>query len=770
MNPNGETNNKFNGIIRVSTVRSQNPCGFGGCIFSGYEIDSAGKRLDAKRLFVIRAKACFVSCEVLKGELWRVSGTIVRKEIKSNDGFNLTELEIDPDGPIYKERETGALIIALVANNPRFKGIGHVRMENLWNTYGNDLYKILDNANTEILIKDLGKEIATNLIEAWKQHVSGSIISFLQSHKIPYGLAKKLLAYHGANTEAALSEDPYCLLSFAASWELVDTMAQNNFGIAADDPRRLKAAIEESLYRLIDRRAHTCMPSDMVKNQLMRLLFNNGNKNETQLHMDKALADNTNNGAYFITDDGFYWPTGAYIMEEYVAQEIGEMVKNTKNTPSLFMVNMDEAEIDRLIAEFENMENERLGKPFHLTQDQRKAVHTCVLNCFSVLTGGAGTGKTTTLRCLYYVLKKASYSICQMALSGRAAKRMHNATGAKATTIAGYLHYAHAVNNAIGQFAVYVIDEASMLDLSTTFQIFRSIPKNKDIRIVMVGDPYQLPPIGAGLVFHVLAETSVIPVAHLTEVKRQEEGSDIPVVANAVRHGTMPDIVACGIGGVRFMPCDDKEIINRVLDLFAENPDDAQILSATKNCPKGGTNAINLACRDRFTKWERAITVRSNAFEGAFGSSPFRENDRVMFTENDWTREVNNGSIGTITEVYDVPLTGIEGEERVVANGHFEGIDVEIKESDISGAGPILQHGYAVTVHKAQGSQWPRIIFPVRGSRNLDRTLVYTAITRAEKEVVIVGDIDAFRDAVVREPSVRSRIVGFRRLLSQKLS
>ncbi len=218
------------------------------------------------------------------------------------------------------------------------------------------------------------------------------------------------------------------------------------------------------------------------------------------------------------------------------------------------------------------------------------------------------------------------------------------------------------------------------------------------------------------------------------------------------------------------MPCDDKEIINRVLDLFAENPDDAQILSATKNCPKGGTNAINLACRDRFTKWERAITVRSNAFEGAFGSSPFRENDRVMFTENDWTREVNNGSIGTITEVYDVPLTGIEGEERVVANGHFEGIDVEIKESDISGAGPILQHGYAVTVHKAQGSQWPRIIFPVRGSRNLDRTLVYTAITRAEKEVVIVGDIDAFRDAVVREPSVRSRIVGFRRLLSQKLS
>lgn len=752
----------FEGVIAVSTIRCQNPKDFGGCIFSGYEVNDEGEKYNVRELFVVTARAYLLPFEVSKGERWRVSGNIRSVEMKNFNGFHITEITIESEVPLLKERETGDLIISLVANNPKFKRIGRVRMQRLWNKYGNKLYTYLDTANLETLANELGEKDATIFIEAWRDHVSGSVISFLQAHNFPYWLAKKVLEFHGNNAQTALTEDPYLLVSFAARWELVDTLARQYFGIPDNDPRRLRAIIEESLYRLVDRGSHTCVPVDMVKKQISRLLL-------TKQLVDDALADKASNGAYLITDDKHFWPSGAFIMEEHIAGEIASMVTNPEPLgPSLFMSSMTESKIDNIIAEFEKREHERIGKPFHLTDAQREAVHVCVTNRFSVINGAAGTGKTSVLRCIYYVLERANYSVCQMALSGRAAKRMQVATGVDATTIAGYFRNAHKINDKLGDFAYYVVDEASMLDLPTTFQILRNMPEGKNLRMITVGDQYQLPPIGPGLVFPVLMEVEGIPVVHLTEVKRQEESSGIPAVANAIRHGILPDLPATGVKGVRFIPCHDRKILDEVLKLFAEKPDNTQILCATKNCSLTGTNAINMACRERFNNRERPLLVKSNAFEGAFCHS-FREKDRLMVTRNDWKRGINNGLIGHLAKVYDKPVTVPGFDEQAIAAGYFEGITVDIFPSDIYGERPILQYGYGATVYKGQGSEWRRVIFPVLGSRNLDRTLIYTLITRAEDEVIMVGDPDALRHAVENEPKVNSRIVGLRRLLPQKI-
>lgn len=763
---------RFNGYVIVSAIRSQDPRGFGGCIFSGCEVSAEGKKLNTWKLLVVKAKAQLVPVEVIKGELWRVSGVVTKKERKNFNGFWITESTIEPEEPIFKERVTGDLIITLVANNPKFKKIARFRISKLYTKYGDDLYNLLDNGAVDTLANDLGEEDASAIVEAWKDHVSGLVISCFLAHKFPLWLALKVLEYHGNNTAKVLEEDSYRLLSYTASWPLVDSLAKKRFRIVDDDPRRLRAAIEESLYQIVDRRAHTIVTVEMVVRQLKRLLCIQNDRNETKQLIGKALslAEVQTNGAYIITEDSHFWPTGIYVMEEFIARQIASMVVAPETfPPPLCMANMTGEEVDRLISEFEAKEYNRLGKHFELNKMQKKAVKTCVFNRFAVIVGGAGSGKTTVLRCFYYVIHQAGYMISQMAQFESAAKRMNKATGIEADTIAGYLRNANNLPEKLSDFTYYVIDEASTLDLPTTYQIFRSLPEDKHLRMVMVGDPYLLPPVMAGLIFHVLAESLEVPVIELTEVTRQDEYSDIHYVANAIRHGTLPQLPAIGKGGVKFIPCKETEILNNLLNLFAENPDNTQIVCAVKNNYLAGTKVISEACHERFSKGERELMVKSDAFADAFGMAGLRENDRVMFTKNDLKRGVYEGSIGTLTGVCDEKELAPDSDELVIAKGNFEGSIVNIYESDVFGKQQKLVLGYGIKVDKTQGRQWPRVIMPVHKARNFDRTLVYTAITRAEEEVILVGDLKVLEDAVRQEPKAHGRLIGFRRLLYQKI-
>ncbi|WP_257217105.1 ATP-dependent DNA helicase [Pseudomonas syringae] len=214
---------------------------------------------------------------------------------------------------------------------------------------------------------------------------------------------------------------------------------------------------------------------------------------------------------------------------------------------------------------FESEERDRLGRDdFSLNDAQRKAVRTSFAHRFSIITGGAGVGKTTVLKALYRALDTLGRPRFQMALSGRATARMIEATSESATTIAGFLSSVSAKE--IGMHPIVVIDEASMLDLVTFYRLARKLPP--DTHLILVGDPYQLPPIGAGLVLHILCGHSEIAQTQLTEVKRQSKASEIPSAAQAIREGRWPNFTSNEAGDVILLPTSDAEIISTVLRLY----------------------------------------------------------------------------------------------------------------------------------------------------------------------------------------------------------
>jgi len=762
MNPS--TEHIFNGRVRVGSIRSKNPRGFGGCIFSGFEVDARGEIVDAKRLVVVKAPGYLLPSvdAVERGETWQVAGP-ASLHTRTCAEFLVTAVEVGAKA-LHKTRETGDLIVYALANNPTFERIGTVTARKLWNAFGEELYEILDAENVAILTPILGADIAAGLVKAWGKHVSAQVYSFLQSCKFPMRLAQRVVDFYGNDAQQALKEDPYRLLSFSGSWKEVDTLALTRFAVETVDSRRLHAAVEESLYRLLDRHGHTAVPEQLVTKQLKLLVGRENATRETERLVSTCLAETRGNGAYIVEND-LYWSVGAYAMEEYVAECIAEMITAPDPAPSLFMSSLTDCNLEALIRGYETQEQAMAGKPFELNVQQRQAVVNCVRNRFLVVTGGAGTGKTTVLKCLYRILAAAGYGISQMALSGRAAKRMEEATGVPAQTIAGYLNCTHQ-DGGQNKSHYLIIDEASMLDLATTYRILRAMPDGS--RLVMVGDPYQLPPIMPGLIFQVLTELPRIPLVELVEVKRQEDSTGIPAAANSVRFGTLPLFGAKNGGkGVIFVPCADESILGKTLEIFLQAPEKTQILSATKKCPRSGARPLSAICCEALTSGNPEILVPSSQ-SGAYARTGFREGDRIMFLKNYWVRGVNNGSIGHIREIVDVPAVNENG-EITIAFADFDGTTVPIYESDLIADKPVIEHGYAVTVHKAQGSQWPRVVIPICRSPFLDRTLVYTAMTRAEEEVVLVGDLAALKKAVESPPAAHGRCVGFGHLMRRKL-
>ena len=442
-------------------------------------------------------------------------------------------------------------------------------------------------------------------------------------------------------------------------------------------------------------------------------------------------------------------------MERSVAEFIKRSVNQTHQLPLMSKT------ADKLIDEFEKKEARFLNDPdFALNQAQRDAVKCSFENSFSVITGGAGVGKTTVLKALYHLFDHVGRPRYQMALSGRAAKRMYEATGERSSTIAGFLQ--NLSSSALGSNPVIVIDEASMVDLSSMYRLIRRLPEN--CHIVLVGDPHQLPPISAGLILHCMMDVKNLPISKLTEVKRQANDSHIPHFARAVRDGIWPEgmFTKSIENQIQIVPCPNSQVVERVVELYEKDRDNTKILSATNANPFSGCKPINNACRYRFTASKGAKHLK--IYDEPTG---MYEGDLLLYTKNDWERDLQNGSLGVLIEAFDEPqkllIGGGDDQNEVTAFGRAEwdGRLIPIIESDIEA----LMLGYAVTIHKAQGSQFNRVIIPLTKGR-IDRTLIYTAITRAVKQIILVGDIRVAEKAVTLPPSATLRSVGLPEMLN----
>lgn len=723
--------------IRITSILSRGK--LGGAIISGLTLS------DQRYVAVLDYRLVPDNSMIEKGQQWLITGTVQSKQLRTN-GFVIEQQQI-----IARTAElvapSGKNVIEWISQSPDCAGVGQVKAARLWNTFGEDLIDLIERGDINILSAVISEDSAALICHAFNKFKLSRSLLWLDRIGVPTRIGQKVVAHYKDRLGAALEANPYVLLSFETRWPVVDDLARSRLGIAEDDPRRLEAAVEEALYCGFGQ-GHTCLPEADLKRRVRTLL---GTKHALELE---------NPGLRWYFENGMYQVGGCRAIESYIAERLTTMIAGEQPEGQQSLFALSEADGDAIANALEAFEEDQ---GFKLAPEQSQAVLMSASADVSLILGGAGCGKTTVLKALYAGLRavQPAVAIHQMALAGRAAQRMTEATGVASSTIASFLNSIDPGELQPG--SVVVVDEMSMVDAFLVYRLLRALPKG--VRLVLVGDPAQLPPIGPGLVLHALAGNSAIPQTELTTTKRQSAASGIPTVATAIREHRAPVFANYeGLGsGVSFVSCKEHELDAEIVRIYEElggSGDDytVQILSPTKE-RAGGARNLNIALHNHYRA--NAEPVYSYDIYGGHGTVDAATNERVLlrvgdlvlFTVNDYALELRNGSLGRVINA--MPRDEVtSGDSDCCTIEWDDGRKLVLKAMHI----PALTHAYGLTIHKSQGSQFERVIVPIRRkSPLLDQALIYTAVTRGVKQVVLVGDEQAAREAIMAPPSAARR-------------
>lgn len=729
--------------VRVQSIRSQNPFGRGGCIFVGAEIDDTVDVSDAKRYFVVKAAGRQLgNAQVQLGQWWTVTGQL-KAFTRTINGFLIKEQQIDAED-IALTKVSGEKIVSFIADSDEFEGIGWVKAKRMWDTFGDELYTLLDSADVSRLSAVLSPEMAKVAAAAWTQQANNRVLQWLQCSGIDFHTGKRLIDYFDTKTEEKLAEDPYRLLSFSADWKNVDAFARTRFRVKEDDPRRLQAAVEQALYRLFDA-GNTVATIPMLLKRVEGVL---GGSMHRSLVV-AALGAGHTNGSYVIGKNGRVHLLSAELMERTVAQAVALRL------PAVPL--LSRGQTNDVIQKYEQ------DNGFDIDIEQRRAVWLAVENSMAVIVGTAGAGKTTVLDVILNAYEIAGVSVRLLALHGRAVKQMAEVTRMPASTLANFFSSADSLD--FDGPAVVVVNEASVVDIVTMYRLCELLPAH--VRILMVGDTSQPMPVGPGLVLHALVKIPEIPVVELNQFKHY--GGAIASAARDIRAGRWPLLPQDSSSAISFVQTRVADIPAVVVALYEADSQNTQILSARKG-NADGVQSLNEVCQTRFTKQNSALLLRNAEFNTDMWSG-FNVGDPLLCTKNLWRWGVQNGSLGTLVEIETTPrlVKKPEGAELGHAIAWVEWDDGErrpITEEML----PDLELSYALDINRAQGSKWERVIVVLTGNRALDRTLVYAAITRAQVQVIFVGDEAAVKAAVEVQPKGDLRSVGLSQFLVQEIA
>jgi len=667
-------------------------------------IEGTSYRASAKRVITVRAKLDQLAIQPAPGQHWRIKGVAVEKQALYGD-FHIQELYFNK--PEHLEcilPDDGEGFIRFLAKEPSFTGIGEVKARKLWETFGKNIFTLLDFEDTAEIQKIIGEKSALSLLDGYEKYANLQYTSLLKELGVPLPIQMRLMKYHGPQSVARIQKNPYTLTYFGMSFREADELAHRIYSIKENEPRRVGAATEESL-RIEMRKGNTAAKAEDLKFSLKKLL-------EKEHLVHAALTDQSSKA--FVIKSGYYMSTKAYILAQVISKRLHTL---SAKKPEWLPVD-DEA-----------LEHAQKDLPYTLTKAQKEAVKSSLQNKISCICGGAGTGKTTVLRTVMNAYKFLGYDIFALALSGRASMRLHESTGFFTRTIASFLDKRTPEPDP-QKNTVLVIDEASMLDSLTFYQLVCELVPDKH-RIILVGDEAQLPPIGPGAILRDILRCGNIPAVHLDIVQRSCASTGIPEYSQCIRSKQIPPHFS--MGNVKFHQVNQDQIEETCARLYSKAPQSSRIVAYTRRT----VNAINKFCQRKFNS--KGKVLKYEGFEDTF-LTELRLGDPVLISRNDINLGVQNGTLATLTSIES---QGDSIGELLLDTGKKINITLGLLDD--------LSLGYSVTLHKAQGSQFPIVIVVIEDVGTLlDNSWIYTAITRAELSVHLVGDKQIFTDAITR--------------------
>jgi exodeoxyribonuclease V alpha subunit len=671
----------------------------------------------------------YLPVEPAPGQLWKVRG---HKTIKVLDhaAFKSNEHAYkNPDGFDLHMPDTGESFITFVAKDAAFTGIGESKARQIWGRFGSDIHRMLTEGNAkdlEALQEVLSNKSIKALYAGYNKYKNLRHTVWMSKAKIPQPVQQRILKHHQLGTVGAIKNNPFELLHFGLTFKEVDAILNAIHGHSWERKRypeeRKQAAMVQSLRDCMSD-GSTWLKARQVKNRAFDYL-----KNEQLCDEGIQWLKNTPSVALYHEMEERLHPTATAIQELAVAKRI----KQRLAAPTPFS-EADESILESVLAQI----------PYELTIKQKLAVMTSLTQGLSCITGGAGTGKTTVLATFLRSAEKMGYAIHAVALSGRAAMRLHESIGYETMTIARFLREDPVVCPA-GAKALLVIDEASMIDLPTMFRIINHI--DSSVKIVLTGDPSQLPPIGVGKILHDLVLSDHVPNTMLDIVKRQKGATGIPEYSKQVNAGEVP--ASLSTANIHFHEVTDQNLaLKKAIDLYVEKPGDSRILAPTRKLVGEANELIQEIVNGD-------SPLMNFNLDGERYLLNLRLNDQILFTRNHPSVGVQNGSLGRLINIDQVG-------DAVGVVKLDTGATVDI-EGDLLDA---LELGYAMTLHKAQGSQFPRVIVLLIESRVLDRSWLYTALTRAETEVHVIGSSAVFEKVTEAPPKAFKRKTLLTRLI-----
>jgi exodeoxyribonuclease V alpha subunit len=735
----------FNSVVQISNVW---PGSVGGAIFTVHPINN-------RKTVLCKASYKTLTNLPKKGEFWKVNGHMTfDKERYMNQ---VTVLSCHLQG-----LPSNQFLAAYLKSSPRFRGfnLGPKKIDKLIEKVGHEstLIALMEQNRWSHIADVINEAAARRLCEEWvKSKNETETIAFLVEHNFEPSLSKKIMKVCKEHTVKRLQDNPYNLLAFGGVmnniFSTVEKCAQK-LNIHKDDPRRLVGAVEHVMYERL-KIGHTAARKSELLKDATKLL---GTELRAENAIDVAIS---NKVICKLNDNGatLYQAIGPAYIESSFEKRMARLIKGEMQQS---LLDESESKIIRQIKKYNSELQKKDG--YLLVQGQIKAISMALTNRCSIITGFGGTGKTTTLRAIVDIAEDMGKKVYLMALAGKAKERIKQATGREAMTIHGFIKTATAQNKGDDKNSrndidlncnpFIIIDEASMVDISL-FNRLLKLFDGRSYSLLTVGDDSQLSPVGFGLAWHKMVD-SMIPTTHLTEVHRQVAKSSLHRVAMQIRSGGSEVLTPWKgqIEGVYFVECASGNLRDQIVKIRKKLPN-AQVLTPhmSERMPDSGY-LLNKSLQAQLTNKLDADSLDSRkGFR--VGRHFIYEGDPVLVTENNYDMQLFNGTLGKLVRMEN------NNEGEITGVFDFEGrtgsVTLTLEKCYEIG----LTLAYAITIHKSQGSEFETtIISCVVKSDFVERSMMYTALTRTRKLCIIVGNRDTYNKAVASLKRSDTLVVG----------